>query len=127
VHQLIWLASIQKQKESLASFPSVNNPEKSHNKTTKYKDKNPMSSASLNQFHNQVMQDSALQEQFKTATDPAENGLVELEEPLLNAIVGGSEIHFKGRHGNVVVKRPVMLLIADPNVQRKLEQANRIN
>jgi hypothetical protein len=40
VHQLIWLASIQKQKESLPGFPSINNPEKSHNKTTKYKEKN---------------------------------------------------------------------------------------
>jgi ribosomal protein S11 len=55
----------------LASFPSVNNPEKSHNKTTKYKEKNHMI-ASLNQFQNEVMQDSALQEQFKTvaATSP---------------------------------------------------------
>ena len=39
VHQLIWLASIKKQKESLASWNFVKNPEKSRNKTTKYKEK----------------------------------------------------------------------------------------
>jgi Zn-dependent oligopeptidase len=99
VHQLIWLASIKKQKESLASFPSVNNPEKSRNKTTKYKDKNPMSSASLNQFHNQVMQNEALPERLKAATDPEslseleiEAAIVgeceEVEDSLLSAIVG---------------------------------------
>jgi predicted ribosomally synthesized peptide with nif11-like leader len=78
VHQLIWLTSIQNQKESLPSFPSVNNPEKSRNKTTKYKEKNLMSIASLTQFQNEVMQDSALQEQFKTAAATSPESLGEL-------------------------------------------------
>jgi predicted ribosomally synthesized peptide with nif11-like leader len=77
VHQLIWLASIQKQKESLPSWTSVNNPEKSRNKTTKYKEKNHMIT-SFNQFQNEVMQDSALQEQFKTAAATSPESLGEL-------------------------------------------------
>jgi predicted ribosomally synthesized peptide with nif11-like leader len=74
---LIWLAPIQNQKESLPSWNSVKHPEQSHNKTTKYKEKNHMS-ASFNEFQNEVMQDSALQEQFKTAAATSPESLGEL-------------------------------------------------
>lgn len=47
-------------------------------KTTKYKEKNLMSIASYNQFQNEVMQDSALQKQFKTAAATSPESLGEL-------------------------------------------------
>jgi hypothetical protein len=59
-----------------------------------------MPSANLNQFHNQVMPDEALQEQLKAATNPGSLSELEIEaaiageceeieDSLLSAIVGG--------------------------------------
>ncbi|NJS12087.1 MAG: Nif11-like leader peptide family natural product precursor [Microcoleus sp. CSU_2_2] len=75
VHQLIWLASIQKQKKSLASFPCVNNPENSRNKprktvTTKNteQEKN-MSIENARAFYERVATDETFREQIRNVAN----------------------------------------------------------